>query len=406
MKQRSDYTFKFNKGLGRHGWLRLTPAYSVKIVKEILGINPMFSIGSAKSTSILDPFSGTATTGIVAAEAGYNCTLYDINPFLVWLGTIKGENFDTREIDSLQYEILDFVSTFKPEGAKWIPNVAHIDRWWGEQTLAYLSNLRECLTSKWGEPTLQGTHNLLWIAFARLVIDSSAANFNHISMSFKEKAKEYSYKDLNRMFTTSLNYIFESARTPLYGQMKIYKSDSKYMEQSGSYDVVITSPPYPNRISYIRELRPYMYWLKFLSNGKEAGEIDWQAIGGTWGVATSKLKTWEPSNNDLPADLLNVCEKIEKADSKNGFTLSKYVLKFFDDMFIHLSNLRKHLNDGAKINYILGNSSFYGNYVKTDDYIINMLNRLGFSNPYSKIIRKRNSKSGLYEYLITADWGK
>jgi len=59
--QHSDYTFKYNKKLGRHGWLRLTPAYSVKLVKEI--------IDNIRGDSfILDPFSGTATTGLVAAE--------------------------------------------------------------------------------------------------------------------------------------------------------------------------------------------------------------------------------------------------------------------------------------------------------------------------------------------------
>lgn len=42
-----------------------------------------------------------------------------------------------------------------------------------------------------------------------------------------------------------------------------------------------TSPHYPNRISYIRELRPYMYWMKFLGEAREAGEMDWKAIGGT-----------------------------------------------------------------------------------------------------------------------------
>ena len=36
IETRSDYTFKYNSKLGRHGWLRLTPAYSVKLVKEII----------------------------------------------------------------------------------------------------------------------------------------------------------------------------------------------------------------------------------------------------------------------------------------------------------------------------------------------------------------------------------
>lgn len=34
--QNAQYTFKYNSSLGRHGWLRLTPAYSVRLVEEIL----------------------------------------------------------------------------------------------------------------------------------------------------------------------------------------------------------------------------------------------------------------------------------------------------------------------------------------------------------------------------------
>jgi hypothetical protein len=36
IEKRADYTFKYNTSLGRHGWLRLTPAYSVKLVREII----------------------------------------------------------------------------------------------------------------------------------------------------------------------------------------------------------------------------------------------------------------------------------------------------------------------------------------------------------------------------------
>lgn len=36
LRQRSDLTFKHNLSKGRHGWFRLTPAYSVKIVDDIL----------------------------------------------------------------------------------------------------------------------------------------------------------------------------------------------------------------------------------------------------------------------------------------------------------------------------------------------------------------------------------
>ena len=51
-------------------------------------------------------------------------------------------------------------------------------------------------------------------------------------------------------------------------------------------------------MSYIRELRPYMYWLSYLRDGREAGELDWKAIGGTWGIATSRVGKWSPSEGD------------------------------------------------------------------------------------------------------------
>ena len=62
-RQNANLTFKLNRHYGRHGWLRLTPAYSVKLVSEIL-------TASDRGIRVLDPFSGTATTSLCAAYAG------------------------------------------------------------------------------------------------------------------------------------------------------------------------------------------------------------------------------------------------------------------------------------------------------------------------------------------------
>jgi hypothetical protein len=50
IKQSPQYTFKYNQNLGRHGWLRLTPAYSVELVHNLL-------TESNIKQNILDPFS-------------------------------------------------------------------------------------------------------------------------------------------------------------------------------------------------------------------------------------------------------------------------------------------------------------------------------------------------------------
>lgn len=401
MKQRSDYTFKYNKNLGRHGWLRLTPAYSVKLVSEILQLNN----SKLKSPNILDPFSGTATTGIVAAELGFNCTLYDINPFLVWFGKTKGRNYDLLDLNKMLESIKnDLPKIDFKKGNCWIPPMRNIERWWSDNTQNTLASIRNYLSTKWGEPNDSDSYNLLWVGFARLCIECSAADFNHISVSFKESISEFNANAIVQMFFDIIENIFESASIPISGSVNILNMDSRLLEYEEKYDIVVTSPPYPNRISYIRELRPYMYWLKFLSSGEEAGELDWKAIGGTWGIATSRLTTWEQTNADLPQELLDVYEKITVGDPKNGILMAQYVKKFFDDLYIHLGNLRQRLNKGARLYYILGNSSFYGNYVRTDVLTQEILTKLGYSKVDSVIIRKRNSKSHLYEYMISATW--
>jgi hypothetical protein len=96
-----------------------------------------------------------------------------------------------------------------------------------------------------------------------------------------------------------LEYLHETARdahSNPYLEPCVIEADARTLTplDGNIHDLVITSPPYANRISYIRELRPYMYWLGFLTDGAEAGELDWRAIGGTWGIATSRLKLWQP----------------------------------------------------------------------------------------------------------------
>ncbi len=408
MKKNKDYTFKYNQNLGRNGWLRLTPAYSVKLVEEILGDDNLFSEKKISSGTVFDPFCGTATTGIVAAERGLDSMLYEINPFLYWFSTAKGQNYNSADIDNqLKHLNKTLYSAHYSQYCKsWTPPMKNIERWWNSVTVEQLGKLHEFLIEEIGRPTIQpNVSNLAWIAFARLVIESSAADFGHISVSFKDTCNSYEEAELLSLFVKSLEYISESAKRPLKGNVKIISGDSRDVCLDDKVNYVITSPPYPNRISYIRELRPYMYWLGFLNSGEEAGELDWAAIGGTWGSATSKLSSWECDTNwFMPTCLTEAVNKIKESDSKNGKTLAKYVLKFFYDIYLHFKNLTKNLKDGCELYYILGNSSFYGNMVHTDLIVCEIMESIGYENPVAKIIRKRNSKKELFEFQIEATW--
>ncbi len=400
VKQRSDYTFKYNQKLGRHGWLRLTPAYSVKLVSEIIHKIPPESF-------ILDPFSGTATTGLVAAEQGLQAHCLDINRFLIWLGNAKCRNYSSSELDDLNQRIKRTIYQCKGLIDKecWTPNIYNITRWWSTRTLKILAALRQALVNEFGEPKEDDVSSLAWVAFCRLVIETSSAAFNHVSMSFHQQVTRYEVEQIEQLYQIIVEAILNSISHPLAGKATVFYADSRYsVSNDMKYTHVVTSPPYPNRMSYIRELRPYMYWTKFLDTAKEAGEIDWQAIGGTWGVATSRLQNWDSNSIEVPASLNRIVSQIGQSENKNARLMAKYVEKYFYDIHLHFDNLRHNLQDNAVLSYIVGNSSFYGIPVKTEKLLEESLTQLGYTNIGSNVVRKRNSKKELFEYCVYATW--
>src|SRR5437764_9637134 len=87
-------TFRGNLEGTRYGWLRLTPAYSVHLVSELLERHRR-EVGAPV---VLDPFCGTGTTALVCAERGIPCDTLDINPFLCWLAAVKTRPYSRSEI--------------------------------------------------------------------------------------------------------------------------------------------------------------------------------------------------------------------------------------------------------------------------------------------------------------------
>jgi DNA methylase len=401
VQQRSEYTFKANRSLGRHGWLRLTPAYGVKLVEKLLS-------SSNTEAIILDPFSGTATTGLVAAELGHQAYSFDINPFLIWLGNAKYRNYTEDCLLNIREKAWQALKECKSqlEQDNWTPKIFNIERWWSSDTLKILSSLRTALVDQFGEPEDHDEYSVVWIAFCRLIIETSSAAFNHISMSFNDTVIHHEIEYIEEFFLSILEFVLRSAEKNIMGKARVLKVDSRNIINVGNIKInkVITSPPYPNRVSYIRELRPYMYWTKFIHEAKEAGELDWLAVGGTWGIATSRLNAWTVEEADLPEKVFSTVKNIKKSDGKNSDLLAIYVLKYFHDMHLHLSSIRSILENGAELHYIVGNSTFFGNMVDTAALLCDSMKVLGYSKIHSEIVRKRNCNKALYEYCVSASW--
>ena len=402
LRQRADYTYKFNTNTGRHGWLRLTPAYSLKIVEELV-------VHCASAKRVFDPFCGTGTTALCAAYHGHEGVTTDINPFLIWLATAKTANYSERDISAVHVALNRIVGMVKAESVEPAspPPLHNIERWWSDKALQFLQLLVAAI--RFTTPDRSPERSLLFVAFCRALIKHSNAAFNHQSMSFKDD-QQLSIDlgiDMCASFEEDVRFVLAGAAENPSGTGRVLFGDSRWPQKvvSGKFDLVITSPPYVNRMSYIRELRPYMYWLGFLENARDAGELDWTAIGGTWGIATSRLTDWKRATQPFHSErLTHATNRIAHNDNQNGALLANYVTKYFDDMWTHFCGLTEVLAAGAELHYIVGNSTFYGELVSTELLYAEMLQKLGFQGIECRPIRKRNSKKELVEFDVVGVW--
>jgi hypothetical protein len=401
--RQTHLTFKANLERGRHGWLRLTPAYSIHLVEELVAQH------QGKEKIVLDPFCGTGTTALVCAQAGIPCHTVDINPFLVWLSNAKYAAYSQADIEAALTTLAHALDMLEGGNhhSPWTPPIKDIGKWWEPETLALLAQVFEQITNAaLSEPA----RDLLRVIFCRAEIEVASVSFGHQSMSFKKsqafpKLFEVSAAErLRTVFQQVAIDVLRSATEPLTeGCGQAFLGDSRQLEATlpfASYTCVITSPPYPNRMSYIRELRPYMYWLGYLQSGSQAGELDWQAIGGTWGSATSNLMKWTPDPRyPVPSRELQIT--IEQI-SQRSKVLSLYVTKYFQDIVQHVRSLKAVLASGASIYYVVGNSRFYEVMLPTEQIYAGIFQTEGFRNVNFRAIRKRTSKKELFEYLVSA----
>lgn len=399
LRRRAEYTHRFNTGAGRHGWLRLTPAYSRRIVEETLVHYP-------RTRRVLDPFCGTGTTALSASRRGHDAVTADINPFLVWFARVKTSRHGAAAATAARNLAVEAIRLAEDRAVEPAapPPLHDIFRWWGPEDLDFLLHLKAALgtLTPAGSPAL----GLLQVAFCRLLVRLSNAAFNHQSMSFRTSAPRLLSPHAGRGYAREVDIVLEGALENPVGTVEVVEADARELSPLavGAADLVITSPPYANRMSYVRELRPYMYWLDYFTTARDAGELDWLAVGGTWGIATSRLSRWEPNGSGTPEELEEVLLRIRASGRENSAILAKYVAKYFEDMTAHFRGLRRALRPAARIHYIVGNSVFYGVLTPTQELYAAILRKLGFRDVAIRPIRKRNSKRELLEFEVSATW--
>lgn len=405
----SDITFRGGLNEPIHSWFRLTPSYSPELVRYFI---KYFNIKS--NELILDPFLGKGTTLIETQKNELNSIGVEINPLLSLVSekSLKW-NYDIRKLDTLYKQIRkdillneEYIENIKFDDflqkySLTIPSIHNPFRWWKRDVLKKLLFIKYLIGR-----LPKGLLDPFWIALSVVCLDCANIHRNHPTISFDDNHTR-NIKPFVDYFDKMEEIINDLKETKPNGIVKsdIVLGDStdlgRYLD-SKKVDYIITSPPYPNRFSYIHTTRPQLFFLDIISDAKMATDIDLKAIGGTWGKATSNLqKKPLEINNDIKDIIFPIAESI----SKQSLLMSNYAINYFNMMHNHVKSLRKVINIKFKGTYVVGNSRLVGNDVYTDILLSKIFQREGYSVDDIKIFRKRGGKKALYETAVCVSLG-
>ncbi len=369
-----------------------------------------------RSSVVLDPFSGRGTTIIECQKQGIPGIGCEINPLLhktgisslIWESSDIDLFDDYAEVlrDSIdKYEKEDIHDVLKKIGAE-LPNIHHVFRWWKPDVLKNLLIAREL--SKKSE--YKKIYRYLWLCLNQTCLDCANIHRNHPTITFDDNHNRNidAFSCINDFLSTVKTDLKSITKEELSfsGLGKIKLHDSKDMggllNSKEKISRVITSPPYPNRFSYIHQTRPQLYFMEMLKERKDATEIDLETIGGTWGRATSLL-TKDDRLIDIPDELAEILSYIPRLREKS-LLMCNYATKYFLNLHQHIRSLKKICGKNFRGAYVVGNSRLSGVEIYTETILSKIFSLNGFDVDEIIVFRKRGGRKNYMKVLCVSDW--
>lgn len=408
---RDDITFYGKKDEAVHRWYLLTAAYAPAHVRRILS---EFE-DDRGVRRVLDPFAGTGTTLLEAKKQGHDAVGVEYNPVYHEVATAKTTwSLDPDRLAAATDDLFDrarhyraewdgvAVDDFEAEFGIHVPHIYDRQRWWHDAVLRDLLAARDAIADL--DVDADG-RRFLRTGILGILVEVSNATYNHVSLTYMDDPPDPDDVDVFDTLDAKLQGMLADLRVvhgiddP--GTVEVRRGDSTALAEhvaADEVDTVVTSPPYPNRYSYLRETRPHLFFFDMVEDAGEVGDMALDSIGGTWGRATSQLEDAEiEPENDVVGELVgDLAAEIGGADAR----MENYVLKYFNKMERHLRDVDRVVDDGGKLAYTVGNSKLKDVVVPTDEILAELFRVHGFPEVRITRERQRNSKTELYEAVV------
>jgi len=394
LKTRTSTTFIDNMRLPVHRWFRYSAGFSAEWVKETI------KRYAQNDSMILDPFAGSGTTMVAANELFLPSVGFEKHYFVRRIANSKLHYLINIEyVKKLYNEITSDLTTgnfnFDEQ-----PDL--LKRCYTPEILKKLIAIRDRYNNI-QDNSMES--EILWLAITAILRSTSHAGTAQWQYVLPNKKKKTVIDPMNA-FYQKLNEIIQDVQ--IFNEKKITEhaeiinQDAREAIQKyqNCFDILITSPPYPNNYDYADSTRLEMLF--------------WNDING-WGDLQAKVRSglirscsqhsaaekldldkilYEPLLSPIRDELTAVCKKLELVRLEHGGkkTYHTMIAAYYYDLAKVFVTLRQLMKENSIICFVVGDSAPYGVYAPTDIWLGKLAVAAGFKSWNFEKTRDRNIK--------------
>lgn len=370
-----------------------------KSIFETLGRNPIHpfparmapgialeALGENKTPlRVLDPMAGSGTVLAVARANGHHAIGVDLDPLAVLLAGVWTRTVNPDEVSEKATEVLDrarsafdSLTTGRAYPAESDEETRTFIRYWFDD---YARRQLAALSTAIRRVRDGGIRDALWCGFSRLIITKSAGASLAMDLSHSRPHKAFDrapVKPFSRFLSavkTVVSNCPRAGRGPVGPVAVAKQGDARRLDvESGSVDLVLTSPPYLNAIDYIRCSKFSLVWMGY--NVDRLREIRGESIGAEASSEHAMETPWVQA-------LIKQLGLAKKLSSRDRGLVARYVL----DMGGALAEVSRVLKAGGRAVYVVGDSTMRGTFIRNSEIVKAVAERQGL------VLRERRSRT-------------
>jgi len=392
-------TFTDNMKLPVHRWFRYSAGFSAQWVEQ--EISP-HNNGDGKSINVLDPFSGSGTTLLAAELSQTKSVGFEAHPFIYRVAKAKlGWNVDIERLREIYTEIVSKAREQVTETERL--NVPLLGKCFTIDSLSKLDSIKDVYLSEFdnGDPE----NELIWLSITsiiRVCSTAGTAQWQYVLPNKKKSKVLDPFQALALKMTHIIEDISYAKQHRWSSNSKIINTDARDPEckENELFDLVITSPPYPNNYDYADSTRLEMtFWGEIQGWGDLHLSVRQYLLRScSQHSAKDKLVLDDLLDDEvlLPIkdELTRSCRELEKIRLTKGGKKTYHTMAaaYFTDLGNVFHALRPICRKGSKMCFVIGDSAPYGVYLSVDKWLGELALSAGFKSYSFEKIRDRNIK--------------